>query len=134
MTALSDSARKLIDETSIAILATLNPDGSPQGSVVWVGRRGDDVVISSQAGRRKERNLRRDPRASLTIVDAADPSRYLEVRGTATVSVDVGRQLAVELAEKYEGEGAGDEYLALPPEDLRVTITLTPNRILGSAA
>jgi PPOX class probable F420-dependent enzyme len=131
---LTDSARKIIDETSIGILATLNPDGSPQTSVVWVGRRGDDVVISSAAGRRKERNLQRDPRASLTVVDPADPSRYVEVRGLVTISEDAGRQLAVELAEKYAGEGAGEEYLALPPGNVRVVLRLTPRRVLGSAA
>jgi PPOX class probable F420-dependent enzyme len=131
---LSDSARKIIDDVNPGVLGTVNPDGSPQTSVVWVGRDGDDLLISSAAGRRKEKNLRRDPRASLTVYDTSDPLRYIEVRGVVTVSEDPGRALAVWLAEKFEGPGAGEEYLELPPEVVRVVIRLTPQRVLGSAA
>ncbi|MGK5557232.1 PPOX class F420-dependent oxidoreductase [Actinomadura kijaniata] len=131
---LGASARKLIDGVNPAVLATVNPDGSPQTSVVWVGRDGDDLLVSSQAGRRKDRNLRRDPRASLTVFDMDDPLRYVEVRGTATVVEDEGRRLAVELAERYEGPGAGQEYLDLPPDAVRIVIRLTPHRVVGTAA
>ncbi|MFF7247525.1 PPOX class F420-dependent oxidoreductase [Embleya sp. NPDC008237] len=130
---LGDAARKLLDGAHPAVLATVNRDGGPQTSVVWVGRDGDDVLISSEAGRLKERNLRRQPRASLTIYDPADPDVYLEVRGTTTITEDVDRRLAVALAEKYEGPGAGEEYLALPPESVRVVIRLTPTRLTGTA-
>jgi PPOX class probable F420-dependent enzyme len=130
---LSDSARKILNAPNIGILATLNPDGSPQTSVVWVGTEGDDVVISSQAGRRKVVNLERDPRASLSVFDLSDPERYVEVRGTATVTEDEGRRLAAKLAEEYEGEGGGEEYLRLPPEHVRVTIRITPQRVVGNA-
>lgn len=131
---LSDTARKIIDAPNPAVLATVNPDGSPQTSVVWVGRDGDDLLISSAAGRRKDRNLARDPRVSVTVYDQADPLRYIEVRGLATVTGDPGRQLAVALAEEYEGPGAGQEYLELPPEVIRIVIRITPQRVLGSAA
>ncbi|MGA5763282.1 PPOX class F420-dependent oxidoreductase [Nonomuraea bangladeshensis] len=131
---LSDAARRLLDAPNVGVLATVNPDGSPQTSVVWIGTDGDDVVISSQAGRRKIRNLERDPRASLCVFDLADSDRYVEVRGTATVTVDEGRRLAVSLAERYEGEGAGEEYLQLPPEAVRVVIRLTPQRVLGEVS
>ncbi|MET9070028.1 PPOX class F420-dependent oxidoreductase [Streptosporangium sandarakinum] len=131
---LSDSARQILDAPNIGVLATLNPDGSPQTSVVWVGTDGDDVVISSQAGRRKILNLERDPRASLSVFDLSDPERYIEIRGLATVTEDEGRRLAVELAEKYEGAGGGEEYLRLPPENVRVVIRITPRRVLGYAA
>ncbi|MGW2145315.1 PPOX class F420-dependent oxidoreductase [Nonomuraea bangladeshensis] len=131
---LSDAVRRLLDAPNVGVLATVNPDGSPQTSVVWIGTDGDDVVISSQAGRRKIRNLERDPRASLCVFDLADSDRYVEVRGTATVTVDEGRRLAVSLAERYEGEGAGEEYLQLPPEAVRVVIRLTPQRVLGEVS
>ncbi|MFI9557878.1 PPOX class F420-dependent oxidoreductase [Nonomuraea endophytica] len=130
-TQLTDTARKILDAPNIGVLATLNPDGSPQTSVVWVGTDGDDVVISSESGRRKVRNLERDPRASLSVFDLADPDLYVEVRGLTTVSEDEGRRLAVELAEKYEGEGAGQAYLELPEETVRVVIRLTPQRVIG---
>jgi PPOX class probable F420-dependent enzyme len=131
---LGDRARGLLAAAHPAVLATVNADGGPQSSVVWVGLDGDDVLISSQAGRLKERNLRREPRASLTVYDPADPESYVEVRGTCTVTEDRGRRLAVTLAEKYEGPGAGDEYLALPAESVRVVIRITPTRVVGSAA
>jgi PPOX class probable F420-dependent enzyme len=131
---LSDAARKIIDAPNPAVLATVNPDGSPQTSVVWVRRDGDDLLISSAAGRRKDKNLARDPRISLTVYDQADPLRYVEVRGLASISEDAGRRLAVSLAEEYEGPGAGQEYLELPPEVVRIVIRITPLRILGSAA
>ena len=130
---LSDTARKIIDEPNPAVLATVNPDGSPQTSVVWVRRDGDDLLISSAAGRRKDKNLARDPRVSVTVYDQADPLQYVEVRGLASISEDAGRQLAVSLAEEYEGPGAGQEYLELPPEVIRVVIRITPQRVLGSA-
>ncbi|SDI59409.1 PPOX class probable F420-dependent enzyme [Nonomuraea jiangxiensis] len=131
---LSDSARKILNAPNIGVLATLNPDGSPQTSVVWVGIDGDDVVISSQAGRRKVLNLERDPRASLSVFDLSDPEQYVEVRGVATVTEDAGRRLAVLLAEKYDGEGAGEEYLRLPPSAVRVVIRISPQRVVGNAA
>ncbi|MGW7411462.1 PPOX class F420-dependent oxidoreductase [Streptomyces sp. NPDC054863] len=133
-TSLSDTARKLLDGRSPAILATLNPDGSPQTSPVWVARDGDDLLISSQAGRRKVTNVIRDPRVSLTMYDLADTDSYVEVRGLATVTEDEGRRVAVALAEKYEGPGAGEEYLQLPVEQVRVTIRVAVGRVLGSAA
>ncbi|MCX5384534.1 PPOX class F420-dependent oxidoreductase [Streptomyces sp. NBC_00083] len=131
---LNDAARKLLDDVHPAVLATVNPDGSPQTSVVWVGRDGDDLLISSAAGRRKVTNVERDGRVSLTVYDQADPQRYLEVRGTATVTEDLGRTVAVALAEQYEGPGAGQEYVDLPPEVVRVVVRITPHRLVGTVA
>lgn len=134
MTKLNATVRALIDDVNPAVLGTINPDGGPQTSVVWVGRDGEDLLISTAAGRRKEANLRRDPRASLTVFDRNDPLRYVEVRGTATITEDTGRRLAVELAEQYEGPGAGQEYLELPPEIVRVVIRISPHWVVGTAA
>lgn len=124
----------LVDSGVPAILATINPDGAPQTSVVWVGRDGDDLLISTQRGRRKEMNLRREPRASLSVYDPADSDRYAEVRGTVTITDDVDRALAFALAERYEGPGAGKEYLDLPADVVRVVLRLSPSRVLGSLA
>jgi PPOX class probable F420-dependent enzyme len=131
---LNDAVRKLFDDPNPAVLATVNPDGSPQTSVVWVGRDGDELVVSSQAGRRKETNIRRDPRVSISVYDRDDPQKYVEVRGVATIAEDIGRELAVRLDEAYEGPGAGDEYLLLPPEVVRVVIRITPLRLTGYVA
>jgi PPOX class probable F420-dependent enzyme len=129
---MNDAVRRILDDPNPAVLATINPDGSPQTSVVWVARDGGDLLVSSAAGRRKERNLRRDPRVSLTVYDPADPQRYVEVRGRATVAEDIGRALAVSLAEAYEGPGAGQEYLELPPEVVRVVLRITAEHLTGT--
>ncbi|MFE3070123.1 PPOX class F420-dependent oxidoreductase [Streptomyces sp. NPDC059247] len=131
---LNDSVRALLDDVNVAALATVQPDGSPQTSVVWVGRDGDDVLISSTEGLRKVKNIRADARVSLIVHDRRDALVYAEIRGTATVTEDAGRALAVRLAEKYEGEGAGREYLELPPERVRVVVRITPSKVVGSAA
>ncbi|WP_328860033.1 PPOX class F420-dependent oxidoreductase [Streptomyces sp. NBC_00306] len=131
---LSPSAHAILDAPNPAVLATVQPDGSPQTSVVWVARDGDDLVISSQAGRVKDRNIAADPRVSLTVYDREDPLRYLEVRGTATITEDTERRLAARLAEEYEGKGAGEEYRELPPEVVRIVIRITPRRVVGTAA
>jgi PPOX class probable F420-dependent enzyme len=127
----SENVRRLLDAPNPAVLATINADGSPQTSVVWVGREGDELVISSAQGRRKDRNIGRDPRVSLSVYDQADPETYVEIRGRATVTGDIGRALAVRLAEFYEGPGAGETYLALPPEVVRVVIRVFPEHVAG---
>ncbi|QNE20693.1 PPOX class F420-dependent oxidoreductase [Kribbella qitaiheensis] len=126
---LSEVAQELLDGLNSGVLATINPDGGPQTSVVWVGRDGDEVVISTTAGMRKDTNLRRNPQASLLVLDKDDSARYVEIRGTATVTEDVGRAVAVQLAEKYEGPGAGQGYLELPPEAIRTVIRITPDKV-----
>lgn len=131
---LNETVRRLLDEPNIAVLATINADGSPQTSPVWVGRDGDEVVISSARGRRKDRNIHRDPRVSLTVYGRHDPESYAEIRGRAMVTEDVGRELAVRLAEKYKGPGAGKEYLELPPEVVRIVIRIVAERVAGYAA
>jgi len=131
---LNDAVKRLLDEPNVAVLATINPDGSPQSSPIWVGRDGDDLVISSARGRRKDRNIQRDSRVSLTVFDRTDPERYAEIRGRATVAEDVGRMLAAALAEQYAGPGAGEEYLKLPPEMVRIVIRIVPEHVTGYAA
>ena len=80
--ALNDEIRRLLDGRHFAVLATLNPDGGAAdvGDVGWPAM-GDDVLFSTVAGRRKHRNLVRDPRASVTILDSDEPYNYVELRG-----------------------------------------------------
>ncbi|MFF1817193.1 PPOX class F420-dependent oxidoreductase [Kribbella sp. NPDC058245] len=127
---LSEAARALLDDTNVGVLTTLDATGAPRNTVVWVGRDGNDVLISSDAVRRKTRNLVADPRTSILVIDRTDPNRYVEVRGQVTVTPDTDRRLAQDLAIKYAGSDAADEYAALPPEVQRVVIRLTPDRIL----
>lgn len=131
---LNDTVRKLLDAPHPAVLSTLNPDGSPQSSVVWVTRDGDEILVSTERGRRKERNIVRDARIGLTVFDLANPFLYAEIRGTATITEDAGRAVAVRIAEEYEGPGAGQTYTDAPAENVRVVLRLTPAKVLGNAA
>jgi PPOX class probable F420-dependent enzyme len=124
--AFDDSARQLVDGRNFAVVATLNPDGSPQTSVVWVGLDGDAVVFSSTANRRKARNLARDPRVSLTILDSADPYRTVEIRGTAELVDDPDKALPRRLSHKYVGEDPPPE----PAEVRRVVVRVTPEKVI----
>jgi PPOX class probable F420-dependent enzyme len=127
---LSEAARALLDDTNVGVLTTLDATGAPRNTVVWVGRDGNDVQISSDAAYRKSRNLVADPRMSLLVIDRANPLRYVELRGRATITPDENRRLAQQLALKYAGPDAAAEYAALPPDVHRVVIHLTPDRIL----
>ncbi len=100
---LPDAARAAVDGLSFATLATLEPDGSPHTSVVWIAREDDTLVFSTVLGRRKADNMARDPRVSVLVLDAANPYRYLEVRGRVTMSEQGGRALIDALATKYRG-------------------------------
>jgi PPOX class probable F420-dependent enzyme len=100
---LPDAARTLVDGVNFATVATLEPDGSPQTSVVWVTREGDQLVFSTVRGRRKAQNMQRDPRVSVLVLDHENPYSYLEVRGTVSLSEEGGRELIDALARKYRG-------------------------------
>jgi PPOX class probable F420-dependent enzyme len=119
---LSDQARRLLDGKSFATLATLEADGSPQQTVVWVARDGDDVLISTVEGRRKHQNLARDPRASVMINPPESPYTYVEIRGKVTMTTEGGRELINKLAQKYIGK----DYDMDTPDAVRVVIRINP--------
>ncbi|MGI3231259.1 PPOX class F420-dependent oxidoreductase [Streptomyces sp. GTA36] len=98
-----DSVRALLDGKNFASVATLGPGGAPQNSVVWFKREGDTVLFSSTDGRQKIRNLRRDPRVSISVYDLANPYTSVEIRGTAEILPDEGKRLPHELSHKYLG-------------------------------
>jgi PPOX class probable F420-dependent enzyme len=127
---LNDEIRRLLDGRHFAVLATLNPDGGPQTSAMWVGRDGDDVLFSTVAGRRKHRNLERDPRASVTILDSDDPYNYVELRGRATIEPDVGRAFDIGLSRVYDGHDPDPD----PPGAVRLIVRMEIDRATGYAA
>jgi PPOX class probable F420-dependent enzyme len=97
---------------------------------MWVGRDGDQVLMSTVAGRRKHRNLERDPRASVTILDSGDPYNYVELRGRATFEEDVGRAFDTGLSWKYDGHDPDPD----PPGAVRLIIRMTIDKATGYAA
>ena len=128
--ALSDATLALLDGRNYAVLATVNPDGSPQTSVVWVGRDGADLLISTVAGRVKHRNMVRDPRVSVSVIDSADPENYAELRGTVSMTPDIGRQLDTRLSWKYDGRDPDPDR----PGAVRVVVRMKVHKVTGYAA
>jgi PPOX class probable F420-dependent enzyme len=129
-TPLSEATLRLLDGKNYAVLATVNPDGSPQTSVVWVGRDGADLLISTVAGRVKHRNMVRDPRVSVTVIDSADPENYVELRGRVSMTADVGRQVDTRLSWKYDGRDPGEDR----PGAVRVVVKVVVDKVTGYAA
>src|ERR1700739_887763 len=106
---LSEATLRLVDGRNYAVLATVNPDGSPQTSVVWVGRDGGDLLFSTVEGRVKHRNMVRDPRVSSSIIDSADQENYVELRGGVSMTPDVGHRVDTQLSWKYDGRDPGED-------------------------
>jgi PPOX class probable F420-dependent enzyme len=107
MTVLTPSARAVIESDNLAHLVTLNPDGTPQVTVAWVGLDGDEIVIASLRHFRKLRNIELDPRVSVSILglglDPIGVREYLVVYGTARVQEGGAPELLRRLARIYVG-------------------------------
>jgi PPOX class probable F420-dependent enzyme len=128
--AFNDTIREIVDGKNFATIATINADGSPQTSPVWITRDGDDLLVSTVKGRLKERNLRRDPRASITVFDHDNPYNYFEARGPVSITEEGGFQLINDLSHKYTGDDyKGDEGT----DNVRVIARLTPEKLTGNA-
>jgi PPOX class probable F420-dependent enzyme len=124
---LEDRVKGLLDGRAFAVLATVDPDGGPQTSVIWIARDGDVLIFSTLDHRRKARNLRRDPRASVTVFAADDPYRTADIRGTVELVDDPDRRLSVELTRRYLDQDPPPD----PPGSHRLIGRLTPERVTG---
>ena len=104
---LTDAAVELLTSSTVATVATVNPDGSPHLSVAWIGLEDGEIVIGTLTEQRKMRNLRRDPRIGLTIlsdrINEWGLLEYMVVTGTARISDGGGAELLQRLARTYLG-------------------------------
>jgi PPOX class probable F420-dependent enzyme len=116
MASLPASARAVLQSPALAHLVTLNPDGSPQVTVVWVGLDGDEIVAAHLPEHRKVRNIRNDSRVALSVEtqtrNAMGLTEYLVVYGTARITEGGAAELLQELAHTYLGPG-----VRFPPTD-----------------
>ncbi len=131
--AMTDDVRTALTAGRLAHLATINADGSPQMSVVWVGVDGDDIVVGHLGSGQKVRNIARDPRVALTLeAEGANPvgmGNYLVVRGTARLVPGGAPELLQRLAEVYVGPGVRFPPFDDPPPGN--VIHITPDRVGG---
>jgi PPOX class probable F420-dependent enzyme len=123
---LSNEIKAALDEKVFVHVATLNPDGSPQVSVVWMTRRGDTVLFSTAEGRVKPRNIANDPRIALSFSPPDNTSRNVTMQGRVTHTATDGTWLIDELANKYLGH---DAYQFARPGEIRVNYEVEIDRI-----
>jgi PPOX class probable F420-dependent enzyme len=125
---LPDSAKELIESGALGHLVTLNPDGSPQVTCVWIGVEGDELVSGHLANHRKLQNVRRDPRVTLTfegtVIHPPGLKEYLVVHGHARIEEGGAAELLQRLAHVYLGPDVKFPPMDDPPPGyvLRTTV------------
>lgn len=127
---LSPDQVEFLHKRQFAHVATVNADGSPQVTAVWVDTDGEAVLMNTALGRVKARNLQRDPRISISIVDVDNPYRTLTISGRAELIEEGGVDHINFLSDKYHG----NPTYPLPPGERRVIIRVAPERIRGSVS
>lgn len=121
--------RDLFDKPAFAHLATIMPDGRPQVSPVWCDLEGEHIRFNTARGRQKDRNLQRDPRVSLCLLDPENPYRYLEIRGRVAEVTEQGADDHIDrLAKKYLNV---DTYPFRQAEEVRVIYKIKPEHTTG---
>jgi PPOX class probable F420-dependent enzyme len=130
---LPESARKLLESDALAHMVTLNPDGSPQVTIVWVGLENGEIVSGHLRRQQKLKNVERDPRVSISL-EGADSNEigmrhYLVVHGRARITEGGAPELLQRLAETYIGPGVPFPPMPDPPPGF--VIRVTPERIGG---
>lgn len=125
---LPDEVKALLDGPNFWHLATINPDGSPQSTVMWMHRRGDLIMFNTALGRVKPRNLAHDPRVSLSLADPEHPYSNVSIQGTVVDVIEGDEALhdIDELATKYMGV---ETYPFLQPGERRVTYLVEPRHV-----
>jgi PPOX class probable F420-dependent enzyme len=129
---LSPEARAVVESGRLAHFVTVNRDGSPHVTVVWVGLDGTDVVIGKLFVDQKVRNIERDPRVSFSMEAEGDQrgmQHYLVVEGTAVVTPGGAPELLQRLAQTYIGPGAVFPPMPDPPRGF--VIRVTPQKVRG---
>jgi PPOX class probable F420-dependent enzyme len=125
---LPDEVKALLDAPNFWHLATLNPDGSPHSTVMWMDRRDGLIVFNTSLGRIKPRNLAHDPRVCLSLADPEHPYSNVSIQGRVVETVEGGQALADidRLATKYMGV---ETYPFLQPGERRVTYVVEPQSV-----
>jgi len=127
MSVIPASHADLLDKVIVAVIATIGPDGEPQANPIWFDWDGELIRFSQTTTRQKYRNVQREPRVAITIVDPNNPYRYLEVRGqVADIDDDPDNAFIDSLAQKYLGE---EHYPWHQPGDERVVVKVHPEHV-----
>jgi PPOX class probable F420-dependent enzyme len=127
MATIPASHADLLTKPAFANLATLNPDGSPQVTPVWVDFDGSHVIVNTARGRVKAKNLAREPRVALSIADPENPYRYLGIQGRVVEMTEQGGDAHIDkMAKKYLGK---DTYPGRTPGEVRIIVTIALDKV-----
>src|ERR1043165_6642109 len=127
MAAIPQSHSDLFEKKSFASLATVNPDGSPQVTPVWVDFDGTNILVNTARGRKKDRNLQGNARVALTITDPDNPYRYLGAQGRVVELTEQGADAHIDkMAMKYMGK---EKYPLRSPGEVRVLARISPEKV-----
>jgi PPOX class probable F420-dependent enzyme len=129
MAELPEDVRTLIEDKQFWHVATVNPDGSPQVTPMWVMTRNGNIVLNSALDRRKTRNLEQNPRVAMSLIDPENPYKSLQVQGRVvdTITGDQAEADIDTLSEKYTGQ---TPYPWRAPGEQRVTFLVEPTRVM----
>ena len=127
MATIPASHADLLTKPAFANLATLNPDGSPQVTPVWVDFDGSHVIVNTARGRVKAKNLAREPRVALSIADPQNPYRYLGIQGRVVEMTEKGGDAHIDkMAKKYLGK---DSYPFRKAGEVRIVVKIEPDKV-----
>jgi PPOX class probable F420-dependent enzyme len=127
MAVIPDEAKHLFEDKSLAHVATINSDGSPQVSAVWIGMDGDLITFNTAEGRVKPKNLRNNPDVALSIAGAENPYENLLVQGKVVEITSDGADDDIDaLAKRYLD---ADSYPFRQPGEERVIIKIEPQKV-----
>ena len=127
MATIPASHADLLTKPAFANLATLNPDGSPQVTPVWVDFDGSHVIVNTARGRVKAKNLAREPRVALSIADPENPYRYLGIQGRVVEMTEQGGDAHIDkMAKKYLGK---DSYPFRKAGEVRIVVKIEPDKV-----
>lgn len=128
-TIIPTTYQDLLTRPLLAVLSTIMPDGSPQASPLWFDFEGDFIRINSARGRTKDRNMRRDPRVALVIIDDTNPYRYIQIRGKVVKMLEgaIAREHINQLSQRYTGQ----DWELASPDELRVIYFIQPDHVSG---
>jgi PPOX class probable F420-dependent enzyme len=126
---LNEKQQQLLKEPNLAHVVTLMKDGTPQSTPVWVDFAGGYVLINTAEGRQKPRNLRRDPRVALSVVDRNRFGNYVEVRGRVVeITTEGAEEHYAAMARKYLGPEAKPR---MAPGEQRLIVKIEPSYVGG---
>jgi PPOX class probable F420-dependent enzyme len=125
---LPQGLRELLAERVFAWLTTLRSDGSAHNTIVWIDLDGDDLVFTTVVGRVKERNMRRDPRVVLSVLDPGDGYRFASIAGSASLETADLDRIRQGLTRKYRGPDARPTEV---PGEQRVLVRVAPQSLIS---